>query len=92
LIPDSKTATKERGEKKLVVIPFFVTTNVTKLKIILFLKKGRRKNFSPKKLSLKLPKIWVWDPRSGKKPFPDPGPRGSKRQRIPDPQRCRKTI
>jgi hypothetical protein len=33
-IPDPKTATKERGEKKLVV-PFYVATNFTKLKIIL---------------------------------------------------------
>jgi hypothetical protein len=33
-IPDPKTATKERGEQKLVVIPFFVATNFTKLKII----------------------------------------------------------
>jgi hypothetical protein len=30
-IPDPKTATKERGEKKLVVIPFYVATNCTKL-------------------------------------------------------------
>jgi hypothetical protein len=30
-IPDPKTATKERGEKKFVVIPFFVATNFTKL-------------------------------------------------------------
>jgi hypothetical protein len=37
-IPDPKTETKERGEKKLVVIPFYVTTNFTKLKIILVLK------------------------------------------------------
>jgi hypothetical protein len=36
--PDPKTATKERGEKKLVVIPFYVATNFTKLKIILVLK------------------------------------------------------
>jgi hypothetical protein len=28
-IPDPKTATKERGEKKIVVIPFFVATNFT---------------------------------------------------------------
>jgi hypothetical protein len=35
-IPDPKTATKERGEKKFVVKPFFVGTNFTKLKIILF--------------------------------------------------------
>jgi hypothetical protein len=37
-IPDPKTATKERGEKKFVVIPFYVATNFTKLKIILVLK------------------------------------------------------
>jgi hypothetical protein len=37
-IPDPKTATKERSEKKLVVKPFFVTPNFTKLKIILFFK------------------------------------------------------
>jgi hypothetical protein len=36
-IPDPKTAIKERGEKKLVVIPFIVSINFTKLKIILFL-------------------------------------------------------
>jgi hypothetical protein len=37
LIPDPKTATKERGEKKLVVLPFFVATKITEFKIILFL-------------------------------------------------------
>jgi hypothetical protein len=30
-IPDPKTATKERGEKKFVVITFYVATNFTKL-------------------------------------------------------------
>ncbi len=30
-IPDPKTASKERGEKKFVVIPFIVATNFTKL-------------------------------------------------------------
>ncbi len=45
-IPDPKTATKERGEKKLVVILFYVATNFTKLKIILVLK-CRRKKFGP---------------------------------------------
>jgi hypothetical protein len=42
-IPDPKTATKERCEKKFVVIPFFVATNLTKYKIILFLKCWRKK-------------------------------------------------
>jgi hypothetical protein len=37
-IPDPKTAIKERGEKILVVKPFFVATNFTKLKIILLFK------------------------------------------------------
>jgi hypothetical protein len=39
-IPDPKTATKKRGEKKLVfiLVPFFVATNFTKLKIISVLK------------------------------------------------------
>jgi hypothetical protein len=37
-IPDPKTATKERGEKKFGVIPFYVATNFTKLYIILVLK------------------------------------------------------
>ncbi len=41
-IPDPKTSTKEMGEKNFVVIPFFVATNFTKLKIILFLKCGRK--------------------------------------------------
>jgi hypothetical protein len=35
-IQNPKTATKERGEKKFVVIPFFVATNFTKLQIIPF--------------------------------------------------------
>jgi hypothetical protein len=37
-ISDPKTATKERVEKKFVVITFNVATNFTKLKIILVLK------------------------------------------------------
>jgi hypothetical protein len=30
-IPDPKTSTKERGEKKFAVIPIFVATKITKL-------------------------------------------------------------
>jgi hypothetical protein len=37
-IPDPKTATQERGEKKFVVITFYVATNFTKLQISLVLK------------------------------------------------------
>jgi hypothetical protein len=45
-IPDPKTATKERGEKKFVVITFYVATIFTKFQIILVLK-CRRKKFGP---------------------------------------------
>jgi hypothetical protein len=41
-IPDPKTATKDKAKKKFVVSPFFVTTNITKLKIILFLSRCRK--------------------------------------------------
>jgi hypothetical protein len=44
--PDPKTATKERGEKKFVVLPFFVATNITKLKIILIFN-WHTKKFGP---------------------------------------------
>jgi hypothetical protein len=37
-IQNTKTGTKERGEKKFVAITFYVATNFTKLKIILVLK------------------------------------------------------
>jgi hypothetical protein len=36
-IPDPKIATKERVEKKFVVITFYAATNFTKLQIILVL-------------------------------------------------------
>ncbi len=42
-IPDPKTATKERGEKKIVVIPCLVATNFTKLNIVLCLSCWRKK-------------------------------------------------
>ncbi len=45
-IPDPKTATKDRGGKKFVLLPFFVATKITKLKIILILN-WRRKIFEP---------------------------------------------
>ncbi len=45
-IPDPKTGTKERGEKKFVVITFYVSANFTKLHIILVLMCWRKK-FGP---------------------------------------------
>jgi hypothetical protein len=45
-IPDPKTGPKERGEKKCFVKHFFVASNFTKCKIILFLNCSRKK-FGP---------------------------------------------
>jgi hypothetical protein len=80
-IPDPKTATKERVEKKSVVIPFYVATNFTKSA-----EENNLPNFQriielfTQKIVTKFSKIWVWDPRSGirKKPFPDPGSGGQR--------------
>jgi hypothetical protein len=90
-IPDPKTATKERGEKKFVVIPFFVATDFTKLKIILceLLEKKKFRRIIElfmQKIVIKLSKIWLWDPRSGIKNLSRI--QGSKRHQIPDPQHC----
>jgi hypothetical protein len=84
-IPDPKTATKERGEKKLVVITFYVATNFPKLLIILVWKCLRKKfgpffkelqKFLPKKLSISSQKygFGIRDPEktySGSR-IPDP--------------------
>jgi hypothetical protein len=93
LIPDPKTATKVRGENFFFVKHFFVATNFTKCKIILFLNCSRKKfgpnfkelwNFIPKKLSLRSQKyeFGIRNPRSGINPFriPDPGVK-----KAPDP-------
>ena len=90
-ISDPKTATKERGEKKLDVKPFYVATKFNKI-VNYFsfevLKKKIWANFQRiialfnKKIAKKLFKIWSWDPGSGKNPFriPDPGIK-----KAPDP-------
>jgi hypothetical protein len=83
-IPDPKTATEERSEKKFVIIPFYVATNFTKLKFFFsfeVLKKKIWANFQriielfTQKIVTKLSKIWGWDPGSEiwEKPIPDPG-------------------
>jgi hypothetical protein len=95
-IPDPKTATKERGEKKFDVIPFYVATNFTKLYIILVLKKKIWANFQriiellPKKLSLSSQKYGFGIPDPGVKKAPDPGSGSatlpaSKNNAVPDP-------
>jgi hypothetical protein len=87
-IPDTKTATKERGEKKIVVMPcshkFHKIANYFSFEV---LKKKIWANFQriiklfTQKIVTKLSKIWIWDPGSGIGFF-----QGSKRHRIPDPQ------
>jgi hypothetical protein len=72
-IPDPKTATKERGEKKIVVLPFFCSHKfhkIAKYFIFLMLKKKmwqilkKLQNFLPKKLSQSSPKygLGIRDP------------------------------
>jgi hypothetical protein len=87
LIPDPKTAIKERGEKKLVFHTFFCSHKFHKIEnyfIFGMLKKIIWANFQriielfTQKIVTKLSKIWVWDPGSGKKPIPDPRSRGPK--------------
>ncbi len=90
-IPDlgSKNSNKRGGLKKFVIIIFFVVTNFTKMNIILFMKCWRKKfapifkellKFLPKKFSLcsQIYGFGIRDPRSGKKPIPDPGSMGQK--------------
>ncbi len=92
--PGSKKSTKERGEKKLVAIPFYLATNFTIVNYFSFevLKKKIWANFQGiielfiKKI-VKALKNMVLGSGIRKKPIPDPGSRiqGSKRHRIPDP-------
>ncbi len=92
-IPDPKTATIERGEKKIFVITFYVATNFSFS--FEWPKKKNWANFQriielfTQKIVTKLSKIWIWDPGSGKNLFwiPDPG---VKKAPDPDPRHCRK--
>jgi hypothetical protein len=86
-IPDPKTATKERGEKKIVVITFFVATNFAKFNIILFLKCQTKKcgpifqriiEVFTQKIVMKALKNMGLGSGIRKKSIPDPGSRGQK--------------
>jgi hypothetical protein len=88
-IPDPKTATKERGEKKYDDIPFYVATNFTKLYLHYFsfevLKKKIWANFQrtielfTQKIVTKLStQKYGFGIRDPEKPIPDPGSRGQK--------------
>jgi hypothetical protein len=81
-IPDPKTATKERGEKKVGCLTIFCSHKFHKIKnyfIFDMLKKIMWANFQriieffTQKIVNKLSKIWAWDPGSGK-----PGSRSQK--------------
>jgi hypothetical protein len=98
-IPDPKTAIKEGGEKKLVVISFFCSHKFYKIEnyfIFGMLKKKIWANFQriielfPQIIVTKLSKIWVWHPgseiRDPEKTYSGSRIPGSKRHRIPDPQ------
>ncbi len=93
-IPDPKTATKERGEKKLDVKPFYVATKFNKIVNYFSFEVPKKKiwaNFQrilelfTKKIVKKLFKIWFWDPGSGKNSFRIPDP-AVKKALDPDPQ------
>ncbi len=87
-IPDPKTATKERGEKKLDVKPFYVATKFNKIVNYFSFELLKKKIWATfqriielftKKIVKKLFKIWSWDPGSEiRDPIPDPGSRGQK--------------
>jgi hypothetical protein len=89
-IPDPNTTTKERGEKKLVVLPFLCSHKFYKI-VNYFsfevLKKKIWANFQrilelfTKEIVKKLLNIWSWDPGSE---IQDPGKTYSG-SRIPDP-------
>ena len=96
-IPDPKTATKERGEKKICCQTFLCSHKFHKNKNYFsfeVLKKKISANFQriielfTQKIVTKLSKIWVWDPGSG---IRDPGSRirdpgsGIRKKPIPDP-------
>jgi hypothetical protein len=95
LIPDPKTATKERSETKFVVIRFFVATNFAKLKIIFFLKCLRKKigpisknyrTFYPKSCHSALKNMGLGSGiRDPEKTYSGSRIQGSKRHQIPDP-------
>ncbi len=88
-IPDQKTATKERGKKNLFSnlynhryhkIKNYFNFELVKKKMCANLQ--RIIELSTQKIVIRFSKIWVSDPRSGKKLIPD---LGVKRHRIPDP-------
>jgi hypothetical protein len=82
-IPDTKTGTKERGEKNFLSYLFCShknrkIENYIKFELekkIILTNLQRIIELSTQKIVIKLSKIWVWDPRSGKSLFriPDPG-------------------
>jgi hypothetical protein len=96
LIPDPKTATKVRGEKKLLSY-LFCSYKFRKIEYYFIFEMPNKKiwaNFQriievfTQKIVTKLSKISVWDPE---KIYSGSRIQGSKRHRIPDPdpQHCR---
>ncbi len=65
-IPDPKKATKDRGEKEFVVIPFQIQNyfSFEMLKKKIWVNFQRIIELFTQKIVTKLSKIWVWDPGS----------------------------
>ncbi len=92
-IPEPKTVTKERGEKKIVIILFFCSHKFYKIEYYVIFELLKNKfgpifkellKFLPKNFSIcsQIYGFGIRDPRSGirKKPIPDPGIK-----KAPDP-------
>jgi hypothetical protein len=85
---DPKTATKERGEKKILCHTFFCSHKFDKIENYFIFEMPKKKiwaNFQKiielftQKFVTKLSKIWVCDPGSEiRKKIPDPGSKGQK--------------
>jgi hypothetical protein len=91
LDPGYKNSKKREGRKKICCPPFFCSHKYHKIENYFNFKLMKKKiwsnlariiELSTHKIVMKLSKIWVWDPRSGKTYS---GSRGQKRHRIPNP-------
>ncbi len=93
-ITDPKTAMKDRGEKKFVVIPFFWRHKFHKIELFYFWNVEEKnlgqfwknyRTFYPQKMSLSS-KTYGLGIRDPEKTYSGSRIQGSKRHRIPDPQ------
>jgi hypothetical protein len=96
-IPAPKTATKEKGQQKFVVLTFFVATytGITIINNYFIFEQVKKKHWANlkriyrTKIVIQLSKLWVWDqgsdirePRSGIRKKPIPDPGSRGSKRI----------